>query len=268
VLVLPSAEELPYFWAPVAQLPGEGTVSKRTHYVTPNASGIREYYPGDSYNRIHWKSTARLGRLMAKTFEMDPTSNVWVVLDLQKDVQAGKGDESTEEYGVRVATSLVYHFLQANRMFGVMMHGADRVVYEPSRGAQQYMRILESLAVAEAKGETPLATLLEEEGRHLGRHSTVIVVTPSLDETWTSVLSLLLQQGARAAVVLLEPGSFAGKSGSRDRGDVAAVHALAAANVLVYEVRAGSELSLMLGPGGVVTAGMPERQHAFAAGAR
>jgi uncharacterized protein (DUF58 family) len=113
VLVLPSAEELPYFWAPVAQLPGEGTVHKRTHYVTPNASGIREFYPGDSYNRIHWKSTARLGRLMAKTFEMDPTSNVWVVLDLHGDVQAGSGDESTEEYGVRVATSLVYHFLQS-----------------------------------------------------------------------------------------------------------------------------------------------------------
>jgi uncharacterized protein (DUF58 family) len=264
VLVLPSAEELPYFWAPVAQLPGEGTVHKRTHYVTPNASGIREFYPGDSYNRIHWKSTARLGRLMAKTFEMDPTSNVWVVLDLHGDVQAGSGDESTEEYGVRVATSLVYHFLQSNRMFGLIMQGSERTVYEPSRGSQQYMRILESLAVAEAKGETPLAALLEEEGRRLGRHSTVIVVTPSLDEEWTVVLSLLLQQGARAAVVLLDPESF-GKKGA---SDASAVGSLAAANVLVYEVRAGSELSLMLGPAGVVTAGLPERQGAMAAGVR
>jgi len=264
VLVLPSAEELPYFWAPVAQLPGEGRVHKRTHYVTPNASGIREFYPGDSYNRIHWKSTARLGRLMAKTFEMDPTSNVWVVLDLHGDVQAGSGDESTEEYGVRVATSLVFHFLQSNRMFGLVMQGSERTVYEPSRGSQQYMRILESLAVAEATGETPLATLLEEEGRHLGRHSTVIVVTPSLDERWTTVLSLLLQQGARAAVVLLDPETF-GKKGA---GDSSAVAALAAANVLVYEVKAGSELSMMLGPAGIVTAGLPERVGAMSAGVR
>ena len=98
LLVLPRPEELPYFWSPVAQLPGEGTVRRRTHYVTPNASGVREYYPGDSYNRIHWRSTARLGRPMVKTFEMDPTSNVWVLLDLEGAVQAGEGDESTEEY--------------------------------------------------------------------------------------------------------------------------------------------------------------------------
>jgi uncharacterized protein (DUF58 family) len=266
VLVLPAAEELPFFWAPVAQLPGEGTVSKRTHYVTPNASGVREYYPGDSYNRIHWKSTARRGRLMAKTFEMDPSSNVWLVLDLAEDVQAGSGDESTEEYGVRVATSLAYHFLQANRMVGLMMDGAERTVYEPSRGSQQYMRILESLAVARATGSTPLESLLAEEGRHLGRHSTVIVVTPSIDERWTAALSLLLQQGARGAVVLLDAESF------RDNGTggsgANAVTSLAATNVLVYEVRAGSELSLMLGPAGVVTAGMPQVQRAAPAGVR
>jgi uncharacterized protein (DUF58 family) len=253
VLVLPAPEELPYFWSPAAQLPGEGTVRKRTHYVTPNASGIREYYPGDSYNRIHWKSTARLGRLVVKTFEMDPTSNVWLVLDLHRDVQAGQGDESTEEYGVRAATSLAYHFMQANRMFGLMMEGQERIVYEPSRGSQQYMRMLEALAVAEASGRTPLATLLEEEGRHLGRHSTVIVVTPSMDEEWCAALDMLLRQGARAAVVLLEPGSFGGNG--KLEMDGGAVEALAGANVVVYEVRQGAELSLALGPAGVMDSG-------------
>jgi uncharacterized protein (DUF58 family) len=247
VLVLPQPEELPYFWAPAAQLPGEGVVHRRTHYITPNAAGIREYHPGDSYNRIHWKSTARLGRLMVKTFEMDPTSNIWVVLDLHRGVQAGDGDESTEEYGVRIATSLAHHFLQANRMFGLMMHGAERVVLDPSRGAQQYDRILESLAVAEASGDVPLAQLLEEEGRRLGRHTTVIVVTPSLDEEWVVALGLLLQGGARASVVMLESESF----GADASGDIPA-NELAASGVVTYVVRAQSDISLMLGPAGVL----------------
>ncbi|TMF98522.1 MAG: DUF58 domain-containing protein, partial [Chloroflexi bacterium] len=137
LLVLPRPEELPYFWSPVAQLPGEGSVRRRTHYVTPNASGVRDYYPGDSYNRIHWRSTARLGRLMVKTFEMDPTSNVWILLDLQGSVQAGAGDESTEEYGVRIATSLAYHFVHSNRILGLMAFGREAVVLDPTRGSQQ-----------------------------------------------------------------------------------------------------------------------------------
>jgi uncharacterized protein (DUF58 family) len=226
-------------------LPGEGTVRQRTHYVTPNAAAIREYYPGDSYSRIHWKSTARLNRLMVKTFEMDPTSNIWVVLDLHRDVQRGHGDESTEEYGVRVAASLANHFLQQNRMFGLMAEGAESLMLEPMRGGEQLSRILETLAVADATGAKPLAQLLQEEGKHIGRHTTVIVVTPSLDDEWVLTLGTLLHQGARAAAVLLDAGSFEGAETTPP------VDQLAAMGVITYVVRAQSDLSLMLGPSGV-----------------
>src|SRR3990172_6705996 len=59
ILVYPAVVDLPHFQAPPANLPGEGRFRKRTHYITPNASGIREYAPGDAFNRIHWRSTAR-----------------------------------------------------------------------------------------------------------------------------------------------------------------------------------------------------------------
>ena len=84
---------------------------------------------------------------MVKTFEMDPTSNIWVILDLERDVQRGADDESTEEYGVRIATSLAYHFLTST---GCWADDGRRetVVLDPARGAQQYARVLESLAIA------------------------------------------------------------------------------------------------------------------------
>ncbi|MES4793281.1 MAG: DUF58 domain-containing protein, partial [Chloroflexota bacterium] len=98
ILVYPPVFELPHFQAPPANLPGEGRYRRRTHYVTPNAAGIREYAPGDAFNRIHWRSTARTGELMVKTFELDPASDIWVILDLERRVHAGSGDDSTEEY--------------------------------------------------------------------------------------------------------------------------------------------------------------------------
>jgi uncharacterized protein (DUF58 family) len=259
LLVLPQPEELPYFWAPSAMLPGEGSVHARTHYITPNASGIREYYPGDSYSRIHWKSTARLGRLMVKTFEMDPTSNIWICLDLHKDVQRGHGDESTEEYGVRAAASLANHFLQANRTCGLMAHGSEQVALDPARGADQLSRILESLATAESVGDKPLATLLQEEGRRIGRHTTLLIITPSMNEEWVLTLSQLLHQGARAAVVLLDADTFGGEEQEMP------LDQLAAMGVITYTVPAQSDLSLMLGPSGVRGHSLLERE---AAGAR
>lgn len=246
LLVLPQPQELPYFWAPTAQLPGEGVVHKRTHYVTPNAAAVREYYPGDSYKRIHWRTTARLGRLMVKTFEMDPTSNIWVVVDLQKDVQLGSGDNSTEEYAVRIATSLAYQFLQTNRMLGLLAAGAERVALDPARGSGQYARVLEAMALAEASGSVPLERLLQEEERRFGRHTTVIIVTPSPAVEWTVAVQTLIQHGARAAAVLLEPESFGAKAHVP-----LPLAELAASNVLTYTVRCGSDLSLMLGPAGI-----------------
>jgi len=278
LLVLPRPEELPYFWAPAAQLPGEGTVHKRTHYITPNAATIREYYPGDSYNRIHWRSTARLGRLMVKTFEMDPTSNIFVVLDMHRGVQSGEDDESTEEYAVRIATSLAYHFLQANRMFGLIAYGEETVVLDPARGSQQYARVLESLATAQATGNTPLHQVLEQEGRRIGRHTTVIVITPDTDSTWVLALGTLLQQGARASAIVLDGDTFVPAPSpphpqqSKDQADRdkrvrvspssppvrlkpdpqnSVIDSLVAAGVLTYAVRAGADISLVLGPAGV-----------------
>jgi uncharacterized protein (DUF58 family) len=259
LLVLPRPEELPYFWSPVAQLPGEGTVRRRTHYVTPNASGIRDYYPGDSYNRIHWRSTARMGRLMVKTFEMDPTSNVWILLDLDGAVQAGEGDESTEEYGVRIATSLAYHFVQSNRMLGVMAFGEETVMLEPTRGSQQYGRILEGMAVARATGHTPLAEVLEEENRRFGRHTTLLIITPSADRAWLASLETTVQQGTRAAVVLLDAMSFGAEGAAQ-----LSLEALSAIGVPAYVVRAGSDISLMLGPAGLATEQTPDRAKAAA----
>jgi uncharacterized protein (DUF58 family) len=257
LLVLPRPEELPYFWSPVAQLPGEGSVRRRTHYVTPNASGVRDYYPGDSYNRIHWRSTARLGQLMVKTFEMDPTSNVWILLDLNGAVQAGAGDDSTEEYGVRIATSLAYHFVQSNRILGLMAFGDEAVMLDPSRGSQQYGRILEALAMAQATGTKPLSVVLEEESRRFGRHTTLIVVTPSSEEDWLPSLETTVQQGTRAAVVALDAVSF----GADTRPELR-VDALTALGVPSHTVPCGSDISLMLGPSGMAGQASPERQKA------
>lgn len=243
ILVYPPVVDLPHFAAPAANLPGEGRFRRRTYYVTPNAGGIRQYAPGDAFNRIHWKSTARTGELMVKTFELDPASDIWVVLDLEKRVHAGKDEESTEEYGVRIAASIARHYLNENRPVGLISFGKDLRILEPERGGQQLTRILETLAIAYAVGDAPLGNLLMEEQRRFGRHTTIIVVTPATDDHWLTAIQSLTQRGVRAAVVLVDPSTF-----GSDRAALLMYGQLTASDILTYVVSKGDDLSLALSP--------------------
>ena len=243
LLVYPLPEALPHFWAPPAELAGDGRQRRPTHFVTPSAASVREYEPGDSFARIHWPSTARLGHLMVKTFDVEPASDVWVVLDLQRDVQAGAADQSTEEYGVRVACSVANHFLAAHRPVGYVGCGAQTTLLPPDRGRQHLARILEALALARGVGDVPLADLLNKEGGRFGRHSTLVVITPSTEEGWVVALEGLVERGVKVAVVALEAASFGGR-----RSPLLAFSALAAGSLPTYWVRRGDDLAAALGP--------------------
>jgi uncharacterized protein (DUF58 family) len=245
LVVYPLPEALPRFWAPPAELMGEGRERRRTHYVTPDAAGVRDYQPGDSFSRIHWPTTARVGRLMAKTFELEPASDIWIVLDLHRQAQTGSDDESTEEYGVRVACSIANHFLAVHRPVGYLASGAGLTLLGPDRGHRHLARILEALALAKGMGDLPLADLLEREGNRFGHHSTVIVITSSTEEAWVHSLQELPENGVRVAVVLLDASSFgAGESA------LMVFSALAARDILAYLVRRGDDLATALGSAG------------------
>jgi uncharacterized protein (DUF58 family) len=242
ILVYPAAPDLPSFYIPPANLPGEGKFRRRTHNVTPNYAGLRQYVAGDSSNRIHWPQTARTGDLMVKLFELDPSSDIWIVLDLDRAVHHGSGRDSTEEVSVTVAASIARFFIQAHRTVGLLSFGADLRVDEPERGQNHHTRMLESLALARAVGDVPLEQLLIEISRRFGRHTTVVVVTPSADEGWAMALMSLAGRGVKVAAVLLESETWGAQRSSLD-----VYGTLAAAGIYTYTVKKTDELTRALG---------------------
>ena len=249
VLVYPSAPELPNFYIPPANLPGEGRFRRRTHNVTPTVAGVREYAPGDSYNRIHWPATARTGELMVKQFELDPSSDIWIVLDLEQAVHVGEDDDSSEETAVSICASIARYFLRTNRSVGFLSFGERLHVQEADRGQNHYTRILESLAMARAAGDVPLSALLLEEARRFGRHTTVVAVTPSTDESWALALMSLAARGVPVAAVLLEAETFATAGGDGAGSSLDVYGTLAAGGVYTYTVKRREDLVRALATG-------------------
>lgn len=229
LVVLPMTVPIWAFPHPSGRLPGGDALRQRTHQVTPNAVSVRDYAPGDSFKRIHWPSTAKQGRLIVKEFEFDPFADIWLVLDGARQAQLSLPEEppdeveldaanlfelppSTEEYGVSVTASLALHFLKRDRAVGLITYGGIRTVIQPDRGESQLFRVLESLAVLEAVGDNTLDEVIKIEGPAIPRGSTVILVTPSIDERILTAAKRL-EYGARQVVlILLDAQSFGGEA--------------------------------------------------------
>jgi uncharacterized protein (DUF58 family) len=78
VIVYPRVEPIPGWHLAPASVEGSHAHPVRTPQTTPHATSIRPYAPGDAYNRIHWKSSARQGELQVKEFDLEQTADVWL----------------------------------------------------------------------------------------------------------------------------------------------------------------------------------------------
>jgi uncharacterized protein (DUF58 family) len=228
IVVYPATVPVHRFDLPTGVLSGGDAQRQRTHVITTNAAGVREYTSGDSFNRIHWKTSARRDSLMVKEFELDPLVDIWLFVDFDAAALIedplirrinGTGPvitntptlpPSTEEYAVVAAASLAQYFLTSERAVGFAAYAPKRVVHQPERGPRQLNRILETLAPARSLGSTTLANVLTLETPYLGRGTTLILITAAIDQAWIRAAQMLGSKGIRPLVVLIDSASFGG----------------------------------------------------------
>src|SRR5213075_2821695 len=72
---------------------------------------LREYVPGDGYDEIHWKATARRGHPITKVFQIERTQEVYIVVDASRlsgrpALSAGRDAEPSDPLEPRGATIL------------------------------------------------------------------------------------------------------------------------------------------------------------------
>ncbi|MBC7814155.1 MAG: DUF58 domain-containing protein [Burkholderiales bacterium] len=232
IVVFPATVPVERFELPMGMLSGGEAQRRRAHFVTTNAAGVRDYVPGDSFNRIHWSSSARKDKLLVKEFDIDPLVDIWLFTDLSASslvedasvIRAGRNGTiipssqdipaSTEEYNVVVTASLAQYFIELERALGFAAYVPHREVYQPERGSRQMNRILQTLAVARSFSPYTLSQMLTLETPYLTRGTTLIIVTSSLDAAWVSEAQILSRRGIRPMCVLIDPSTFGGTTSS------------------------------------------------------
>lgn len=128
---------------------------------------LREYREGDELRNVCWTATARRGKMVTKTFRVERSQAVWIVLDCGRLMRAKTAGYSKLDRAVDAALCLTQLALYSGDRVGLLAYGRTlnhRVV--PGRGATQLRHIVEQLALTQE--EVPEADHLRAAASLLG----------------------------------------------------------------------------------------------------
>jgi uncharacterized protein (DUF58 family) len=230
MMVMPPVVPLPHIEIAPGGRAGEGKRRADSFERTVSVTGAREYIPGDSLNAIHWRVTAHRDSLFVRLFDSTPSSDWWILLDLNQRAQVGQGQDSTLEHGVILAASLADRGLRAGHAVGLVTHSDALIWLPPHPGEMRRWEVLRALALA-APGGRSLAELLAQMQPSFKTRTSLIVITSDMQSGWLAQLISLRRHGILPTVLLLDPISFGGMTGTR--GVLAALADLEIAHYVV-----------------------------------
>ncbi|MBN1993761.1 MAG: DUF58 domain-containing protein [Anaerolineae bacterium] len=166
--------------------------------VGSQVMSTREYRPGDSLRQIHWRSTARLSKLVVKEFAEEDQPSLTVALDLA--AAGGVQDKfSPFETAIRLAASLG-HYATRNAVPFRLVGASPR--WAPPATPLGWWAILNYLAKVQPDGQEPLAKLLAG----LPPFPFLVVLASHPDPSLARVLAALPRKGGQTLAVFITPG--------------------------------------------------------------
>jgi uncharacterized protein (DUF58 family) len=158
---------------------------------------LREYIPGDSYDEIHWKASAKRGRPVTKVFQAERTQEVYVVLDASRLMAR---DPSLFERYITAGLLLGVAAEQQGDSFG-MIAFSDRVLHfaRARSGKAQFDVCRDMLYTLQPQSVTPdfdeLASFIRT---RLRKRALLVFLTPlddpALSDSFLHAIDLICRQ--------------------------------------------------------------------------
>ena len=165
---------------------------------------LREYLPGDGYDEIHWKATAKRGRPITKIFQAERTQEIYVVIDVSRLSARSVTHEGIVQTALeRYLTAALVLLLAARRQgdrFGVLAYSDRvRVFLRAGSGPSHYAHCREALHALQPGDDTPdLAEITRYLRTHLRRRALLFFLTdlgdPVLAEDFARQVGPLARQ--------------------------------------------------------------------------
>lgn len=203
--------------------------------------GIREYMPGDSMARIHWKASARTGQLYSKIYEPSTIIGATVVLDFHQDkyrMNDGTVSNDKGDMAVTAAASITSFIGRSGEQIGMFTNGRDAAevarweresaetttrtaaahvadehevswrmrpfAIEAKKGVEQAKTIIESLARVVHTDGLKLAESLARFHDRIVRNSALLVISTRVTSELALVLTEMKRVGFAVTVFIIQ----------------------------------------------------------------
>lgn len=201
--------------------------------------GVREYRPGDLRRSVHWRTSARAGKLVVREFEEQVLTRVALIVG---GTDSGEPPDSAFEMIVSAAASIGLYALKtghAIELFTTGSGGIERLSGPADRD------VLDRFAGLHARPWAPL-----EAGaralRAVHRRGTIVFCATSqgasMDDLWAAVRAVQAA-GARAIVVVARSSTWEARSPEEDDR---AIDRLRGGRAIVRGLSEGEELETCL----------------------
>lgn len=161
-------------------------------------SGIREYCPGDSINRIHWKVSSKLGSIYVKKNEYTSKQDVIIILNIQStdfDYNEVLYKERVE-HGISLAATFLWNSYGSGLAVRFITNGMvkgikDRYIITDSDSKKEhFIKIYDLLSRLELEASVYFEELLKEI-THIADNSDVLIITSYLSEDIIKIVKYL-----------------------------------------------------------------------------
>jgi len=174
-----------------------GAPGARSHVRDPvHILGTRDYQPPEPARHIHWKASARCGRLQTKVIAPSQQEKTLLLLDA-----AGFADQSADEAFEGVLEVIAGMAVQKDRQglatgfaTNALIRAPGRSALAPARNPRQIALILETLARTVKTSTGDLLNVVRG-GLQLSHGTSCVVFTFALDRKAEMLLAFLLRRG-------------------------------------------------------------------------
>ncbi len=165
---------------------------------------LRDYQPGDGYDEVHWKATAKRGRPITKVFQAERTQEIYVVIDASRlsarpAVHGGVTQTTLERYLTSALVLLIAAERQGDK-FGLVVHDDRvRVWVRAGSGAAHYAACREAVLALRPSEATPdVAEIVRHLRARIRRRALLFFLSdltdPVLAEDFVKHVGLLARQ--------------------------------------------------------------------------
>ncbi len=174
---------------------------------------LREYSPGDSFQDVHWKATARRGTPVTRTYQLERTQEIFCLIDCGRLQSRRQEGQTVLDWSLTAALHLALAADRQGDRLGLLAF-SDRVhgFVRPSNGAAHFAACQEMLyPLQPSPAVTDFAEAATYLRARLPRRALVIVFTALDDrasaEPFARAARLLAQRHLVAVVAARPPGS-------------------------------------------------------------